>query len=251
MADGAGAGRSQDQSLLPCRAFAARIPHPSAQLCPGPGRTGGSGRRAHFRGHARALDRHRRRAQADRHAIRARARRPYRARLQHPSRLARAAHRRHAPADVAAVYPQLADVEVEHAWSGVLGNALHRMPQIGELSGGLWLASGFGGHGINTTAMAGNILAQAIVEGDDAWRLFAPFELVWAGGSIGRAVMQVLYWWLDTRERLAARAARRREQEDVRLAKRAALREGYEETGVEAQLGAVLPREHLPAAPQG
>ena len=132
----------------------------------------------------------------------------------------------------------------------MLGNALHRMPQIGELSGGLWLASGFGGHGINTTAMAGNILAQAIVEGDDAWRLFAPFELVWAGGSIGRAVMQVLYWWLDARERLAARAARRREQEDVRLAKRAALREGYEETGVEAQLGAVLPREHLPAEPQ-
>src|SRR5439155_18651219 len=153
-------------------------------------------------------------------------------------------------ADIAAVYPQLGEVEVEHVWSGVLGNALHRMPQIGEVSGGHWLASGFGGHGINTTAMAGNILAQAIVEGDDTWRLFAPFELVWAGGSIGRAVMQVLYWWLDARERLAARAARRREQEDVRLAKRAALREGYEETGVEAQLGAVLPREHLPAEPQ-
>src|SRR5262249_43364919 len=84
-------------------------------------------------------------------------------------------------ADLAAIYPQLADVEVEHAWSGVLGNALHRMPQIGEVSGGLWLASGFGGQGINTTAMAGNLLAQAIVEGDDTWRLFAPFGLVWAG----------------------------------------------------------------------
>jgi len=153
-------------------------------------------------------------------------------------------------ADLTAVYPQLVDVEVEHAWSGVLGNALHRMPQIGEVSGGLWLASGFGGHGINTTAMAGNILAQAIVEGDDTWRLFAPFELVWAGGSVGRAVMQVFYWWLDTRERLAARAARQREQEDLRLAKRAALREGGEETGVEAQLGAVLPREDWPAEPQ-
>jgi gamma-glutamylputrescine oxidase len=84
-------------------------------------------------------------------------------------------------ADMIAVYPQLGEVEVEHAWSGVLGNALHRMPQIGELSPGLWLASAFGGHGLNTTAMAGNILAQAIVEGDDTWRLFAPFELVWAG----------------------------------------------------------------------
>jgi hypothetical protein len=153
-------------------------------------------------------------------------------------------------ADMLALYPQLGEVEVEHVWSGVLGNALHRMPQIGEVSGGLWLASAFGGHGLNTTAMAGNLLAQAIVEGDDTWRLFAPFELVWAGGSVGRAVMQAFYWWLDTRERWAARAARRREQEDLRLAKRAALREGDEETGTEAQLGAVLPREHLQAEPQ-
>jgi gamma-glutamylputrescine oxidase len=152
-------------------------------------------------------------------------------------------------AEMAAIYPQLGDVEVEHVWSGVLGNALHRMPQVGELSGGLWLASGFGGHGINTTAMAGNILAQAIVEGDDTWRLFAPFELVWAGGKLGRAAMQVLYWWLDTRERLAARAARQREEEDQRGAAVAALREGQHEADVEARLGAVVPRAELPEEP--
>jgi gamma-glutamylputrescine oxidase len=153
-------------------------------------------------------------------------------------------------ADIAAVYPQIGEVEVEHVWSGVLGNALHRMPQIGEVFGGLWLASGFGGHGINTTAMAGNILAQAIVEGDDTWRLFAPFELVWAGGRVGRAAMQVLYWWVDTRERLAARASRQREEEDRRVAERAALREGAHEVDVEARLGAVVPQAELPAEPE-
>ena len=63
-------------------------------------------------------------------------------------------------ADIAEVYPQIGDVEVEHVWSGVLGNALHRMPQLGELSPGFWMASGFGGHGLNTTAMAGNIMAR-------------------------------------------------------------------------------------------
>src|SRR5437879_2439251 len=152
-------------------------------------------------------------------------------------------------ADVAAVYPQLADVEVEHAWSGVLGNALHRMPQIGELSGGLWLASGFGGHGINTTAMAGNILAQAVVEGDDAWRLFAPFELVWAGGRLGRAAMQVFYWWFNGLERFEARAARQREAEDQRVAGRAVRRDGDDEMDVEARLGAVVPRADLPEEP--
>jgi glycine/D-amino acid oxidase-like deaminating enzyme len=152
-------------------------------------------------------------------------------------------------ADIAEIYPQLGEVAVEHVWSGVLGNALHKMPQIGELSPGLWLASGFGGHGLNTTAMAGNILAQAIVEGDDTWRLFAPFELVWAGGRIGRAAMQVYYWWFNARERFEARAARQREQEYRRVAELAALRAGEERADAEAQLGAVVPREQLPEEP--
>jgi gamma-glutamylputrescine oxidase len=123
------------------------------------------------------------------------------------------------------------------------------MPQIGELSPGLWLASAFGGHGINTTAMAGNILAQAIVEGDDTWRLFAPFELVWAGGRLGRAAMQVFYWWFNARERFEARAARQREEEDQRVAERAAVREGEDEANVEARLGAVVPWTELPTEP--
>src|SRR5260370_22566985 len=110
-------------------------------------------------------------------------------------------------ADLTAVYPQLVDVEVEHAWSGVLGNALHRMPQIGEVSGGLWLASGFGGHGINTTAMAGNIFAQAIVEGDDTWRLFAPFDLLLARRTARPPGMDGFYLVVATPLRLAPPAA--------------------------------------------
>jgi len=116
-------------------------------------------------------------------------------------------------ADLAALYPQLGDVEVEYVWSGVLGTALHRMPQLGELTPGFWMASGFGGHGLNTTAMAGNILARAIVDGEDSWRLFSPYEFVWAGGRLGRAVKQVYYWWFRARERYEARQAREREEE--------------------------------------
>ena len=152
-------------------------------------------------------------------------------------------------ADIAAIYPQLGEIEVEHAWSGLLGNPLHRMPQIGELSPGLWLASGFGGHGLNTTAMAGNMIAQAIAEGDDAWRLFAPFELVWAGGRLGRAVMQVYYWWFSARERWAARQAREREEEFRRAEELAALRAGEEQPQIEAELGAVVPSGQLPQEP--
>jgi gamma-glutamylputrescine oxidase len=116
-------------------------------------------------------------------------------------------------AEIEEIYPQLRPVEIEHVWTGVVGNPLHRMPQIGELSPGVWLASGFGGHGINTTAMAGMIIASAIDESEDTWRMFLPFELVWAGGRIGRAAAQAHYWWYRSRERARARDARRREAE--------------------------------------
>lgn len=119
--------------------------------------------------------------------------------------------------DILRVFPQLGGIEIEHAWTGTLGNAVHRMPQIGEVANGVWLAAGFGGHGMNTTAMAGDMIARAIVEGDDSWRLFLPFELIWAGGTPGRVFAQSAYWVRRTGERLAARAARRaeRQRQDV------------------------------------
>ena len=87
--------------------------------------------------------------------------------------------------DILKVYPQLGDVEIEYAWAGTMAYAVHKMPQIGELAPGYWLASAFGGHGLNTTAMAGEMIARAILDGDDRWRLFSPYELVWAGGRSG------------------------------------------------------------------
>ncbi len=112
-------------------------------------------------------------------------------------------------ADVARTFPQLGHVKIEHIWSGTLSRALHSMPQIGELSRGLWLASGFGGHGFNTTAIAGELIARGIVEGDQTWRLFSPYDLVWAGGPAGRIAAQALYWTRRAGELVKAHLARR------------------------------------------
>jgi glycine/D-amino acid oxidase-like deaminating enzyme len=120
-------------------------------------------------------------------------------------------------ADLARAYPQLAQATADYAWTGMLGNTVHRMPQVGEVSPGVWLLSGFGSLGINTTAMGGQMIARAIVEGDQGWQLFAPFELVWAGGPLGRATLQAYYWSYRARERLASVLARRREAERRRI----------------------------------
>ena len=123
--------------------------------------------------------------------------------------------------DILKVYPQLEGVEIEYAWSGVMAYAVHKMPQIGELAQGYWLASAFGGHGLNTTAMAGEMIARAILEGDDRWRLFSPYELVWAGGRSGRAAAQMLLWSMQARdcackEKIARYRDRARREADAR-----------------------------------
>src|SRR5215212_8468239 len=114
--------------------------------------------------------------------------------------------------DILKIYPQLGDIEIEHAWTGTMGYAVHKMPQIGELAPGYWLASAFGGHGLNTTAMAGELIARAILDRDDGWRLFSSYELVWAGGAFGRAAAQASLWWMQRRESVRERISRYRDR---------------------------------------
>lgn len=108
-------------------------------------------------------------------------------------------------------YPALGGIKADHAWIGATGHTVHGMPQIGEVTPGLWLLNGFGGHGLNTTAMAGEIVAHAIVEGDRTWQMFSPFALVWAGGAFGRAAQQVSGWSRRSRDMVEGALARRRE----------------------------------------
>jgi hypothetical protein len=59
--------------------------------------------------------------------------------------------------------------------------------------------------------MAGELIATAITEHDDRWRLFLPYELVWAGGRFGRLVRHLGLWSLERGEDWTASVARRRE----------------------------------------
>jgi gamma-glutamylputrescine oxidase len=115
-------------------------------------------------------------------------------------------------------YPALRDVTAEQTWIGVAGHTVHGMPQIGEITPGLWLLGGFGGHGLAATAMGGEMLARAIVDNDRAWQMFSPFALVWAGGALGRAARQVSGWAHDAREMFEGVLARTRDARRRRAA---------------------------------
>jgi glycine/D-amino acid oxidase-like deaminating enzyme len=147
-----------------------------------------------------------------------------------PKRFASAVQRR-----INTVFPRLGKVAVSDVFGGAVGITVHGMPQVGQLRKGLWVASGFGRQGIGTSAMAGLLVARSILWGDERWRLFSPFELVWAGGPTGRVAGHLIGKW--TRGSSAAAGALARYRERARLKERereARLAEANRQAGTRA-----------------
>ena len=120
------------------------------------------------------------------------------------------------------VYPQLKDVPFDQVWGGRLALPRDAVPLIGRdegwddavvvdsssqetvdpTQGGVWYATGFGGHGIVPTVMAGSVLADAILGKDDqTWRLFQrefpPKNTFWPFSQIGAQALLSLYNLFD------------------------------------------------------
>ena len=157
---------------------------------------------------------------------------------------------------IATVFPQLGKVAISDMFGGAVGLTVHGMPQIGQLRKGLWVASGFGRHGLNTSAMAGQLIARSILWGDERWRLFSPFELVWAGGTTGRVAGHLIGMWGRGSSAAAGALARYREgaraREGVREAR---LAEANRQAGTRSPprrpppSGAPRPMRPQPSAP--
>jgi glycine/D-amino acid oxidase-like deaminating enzyme len=163
-----------------------------------------------------------------------------------PERFAGAIARR-----IRTIFPRLGTPEIAEVFGGAIGETVHGMPQIGQLRRGLWVASGFGRQGLNTSAMAGQLIARSILWGDDRWRLFSPFELVWAGGRTGRVAGYVIGMWERGSSAAAGALARYRErarsQERVREARRA---EANRQAGTRPPRRRPPPGRPLPQPPE-
>jgi glycine/D-amino acid oxidase-like deaminating enzyme len=149
------------------------------------------------------------------------------------------------------IFPKLGQVEIAETFGGAIGQTVHGMPQIGQLRKGLWVASGFGRQGMNTSAMAGVLIARSILWGDERWRLFSPFELVWAGGAAGRVAGHVVSLWNRGASAAGGALARHREraraQERIREAR---LAEANRQAGARPAVRRPPPAGPRPGRPQ-
>jgi gamma-glutamylputrescine oxidase len=75
-----------------------------------------------------------------------------------------------------------------------MGYPAHKMPQIGKLEPGFWYAQGFGGSGMTATIAGGEIVADAIANDDERYKLFEPYGLTYTGKPFGPIVAQTAYW---------------------------------------------------------
>jgi gamma-glutamylputrescine oxidase len=102
------------------------------------------------------------------------------------------------------VYPDLADVEVTHAWGGTLGITVHRAPFVRELAPGVRIAAGYSGQGVVLAPWFGKLLADAALGEGEGVELLAKLPTPpFPGGRLLRWPLTVAgLSWYAMRDRL-------------------------------------------------
>ncbi|CAB3785076.1 NAD(P)/FAD-dependent oxidoreductase [Pararobbsia alpina] len=110
-----------------------------------------------------------------------------------PPNLAQAMRR-----DMLKTFPQLDDVKIDYAWGGFCDITMNRAPHFGRLAPTVYFAQGFSGHGVNTTGLAGQLIAEAIAGQASRFDIFAKLEhRDFPGGAMLRmpALVLAMAWF--------------------------------------------------------
>ncbi|WP_108260695.1 NAD(P)/FAD-dependent oxidoreductase [Mangrovicoccus ximenensis] len=95
------------------------------------------------------------------------------------------------------MFPQLADVRVEHAWSGHLALTMDHLPHLHEPEPGLWTVAAYNGRGVAMATAMGAALAERIAEGTPLPLPETPIRPI-AWHAVRGPVMDigVRYYWM-------------------------------------------------------
>ena len=102
------------------------------------------------------------------------------------------------------VFPQLADVRIDYAWSGRLAITRSRLPHVGRLAPNGFFAQGFSGHGVALTQITGKLIAEAVAGTAGRFDVLARLRhRAFPGGTRLRHPLLVLgMLWYTLRDRL-------------------------------------------------
>ncbi len=97
-----------------------------------------------------------------------------------------------------AVFPQLADVKIDHAWGGYVDITMSRAPDFGRVAPNIYYLQGFSGHGIALTGIAGKFVADAIAGQAERFDIYTRIQhRTFPGGRLLRTpalMLAMLYY---------------------------------------------------------
>ncbi|AXO87564.1 FAD-binding oxidoreductase [Pseudomonas parafulva] len=101
-------------------------------------------------------------------------------------------------------FPALKGVPIEFKWSCAMGIVVNRIPQLGKLSDNVWYCQGYSGHGIATSHIMGEIMAEALTGTLERFDTFAQCRHIKVpmGDLLGNPLLSVGMWYYQMLEKL-------------------------------------------------
>lgn len=101
-------------------------------------------------------------------------------------------------------FPQLKGVDIDYQWSCAMGIVVNRIPQLGKLSNNVWYCQGYSGHGIATSHIMGEIMAEAITGSLGRFDTFASCKHIRVplGDIFGNPMLAAGMWYYQMLEKL-------------------------------------------------
>lgn len=102
------------------------------------------------------------------------------------------------------IFPQMKQFNIEYAWGGDFLLTVSRLPQLGKIGNNIYYAQGYSGHGVNTSHLAGKLLAEAIAGEQERFSVFAELpHYRFPGGRMMRVPFTALgAWYYGLRDKL-------------------------------------------------
>lgn len=102
------------------------------------------------------------------------------------------------------VFPHLKDTRIDYAWGGTLAITMNRLPYFARPASNVMSASGYSGHGVALSVLAGMLMAQALEGQSDGFDVMArlPVSRFPGGASMRSPLLKLAMSWFALRDRI-------------------------------------------------
>ena len=102
------------------------------------------------------------------------------------------------------IFPQLEDIQIDHAWGGTLGITMNRLPHYERIGGNILTLSGFSGAGVALATLSGQIAAETIAGQAERFDIMAkvPTQTFPGGPALRTPLLVLAMLWYSLRDKL-------------------------------------------------